>query len=64
LSQLLIIWHKKLAVASYTGGITQNCGELVISKIWQGKLWQILDTCIMAGGKLSIGESSFVNLLK
>jgi len=27
-------------------------GELVISKFWQGKLWQMLDTCIMAGGKL------------
>jgi len=27
-------------------------GELVISKFWRGKLWQMLDICIMAGGKL------------
>jgi len=31
--------------------VGKNYGELVISKFWQGKLWRMLDTCIMAGGK-------------
>jgi len=30
----------------------KNFGELVILKFLQGKLWQMLNTCIMAGGKL------------
>jgi len=30
----------------------KNFGKLVISKFWQGKLWRMLDTFIMAGGKL------------
>jgi len=32
--------------------VGKNFGELVISKFWQGKLWQMLNTYIMAGGKL------------
>jgi len=36
----------------------ENFDKLVISKFWQGKLWQMLNT-----GK-SEGELSFVNLLK
>jgi len=32
--------------------VGKNFGKLVISKFWQGKPWQMLNTCIMAGGKL------------
>jgi len=30
----------------------EKTGKVVISKFWQGKLWQMLDTCIMTEGKL------------
>jgi len=42
--------------------VGKNFGKLLILKFWQGKLWQMLDTCITAGG--NFGKSSFVNLLK
>jgi len=30
----------------------EKLGQLVISNFWQGKLWRMLNTCIMAGGKI------------
>jgi len=46
--------------------VGKNFGELVISKFWRGKLWQMLDTCIWQEENIgkSEDESSFVNLLK
>jgi len=33
--------------------VGENFGELVISKFWQGKLWQMLNTCIIGRRKTS-----------
>jgi len=51
---LALVLYKEYQVSHYH--IVQNSGrktfgEFMISKFWQGKLWQMLDTCIIGRRK-------------
>jgi len=44
----------------------KNFGELVISKFWRGKLWRMLETCIIGRRKTLANEDelSFVKQIQ